>query len=168
MIRKLELKIIENLVEHSFFIVLPVELTVHKSKLSDLFIHYSRSGLSYGFFGSKLLRDNIGEEISKGDNVRINVGIQIQHADYTISPGKIITTKKIINCLREGEVCYEYSNMSRYNSDNIASGLLSDEDLRVEKRFVRIDTSTILSKSETPFTKLIRHLWLDYEGRDNT
>lgn len=168
MIRKLELKIVENLVEHSFFLVLPVELTVPKSKLSDLFIHYSRFGLGFGFFGSKLLRDNIGEEISKGDNVRINVGIQIQHADYTISPGKIITTKKIINCLREGEVCYEYSNMSRYNSDNIASGLLSDEDLRVEKRFVRIDTSTILSKSETPFTKLIRHLWLDYEGKDNT
>lgn len=166
--RELELKIVENLVAHSFFLVLPVELTVPKSKLSDLFIHYSRFGLGFGFFGSKLLRDNIGEEISKGDNVRINVGIQIQHADYTISPGKIITTKKIINCLREGEVCYEYSNMSRYNSDNIASGLLSDEDLRVEKRFVRIDTSTILSKSETPFTKLIRHLWLDYEGRDNT
>lgn len=166
--RNLELKIVENLVAHSFFLVLPVELTVPKSKLSDLFIHYSRFGLGFGFFGSKLLRDNIGEEISKGDNVRISVGIQIQHADYTISPGKIITTKKIINCLREGEVCYEYSNMSRYNSDNIASGLLSDEDLRVEKRFVRIDTSTILSKSETPFTKLIRHLWLDYEGRDNT
>lgn len=166
--RNLELKIVENLVAHSFFLVLPVELTVPKSKLSDLFIHYSRFGLGFGFFGSKLLRDNIGEEISKGDNVRINVGIQIQHADYTISPGKIITTKKIINCLREGEVCYEYSNMSRYNSDNIASGLLSDEDLRVEKRFVRIDTSTILSESETPFTKLIRHLWLDYEGRDNT
>lgn len=167
-VRELELKVVENLVEHSFFIVLPVELTVPKSKLSDLFIHYSRFGLGFGFFGSKLLRDNIGEEISKGDNVRINVGIQIQHADYTISPGKIITTKKIINCLREGEVCYEYSNMSRYNSDNIASGLLSDEDLRVEKRFVRIDTSTILSESETPFTKLIRHLWLDYEGKDNT
>lgn len=126
MIRKLELKIVENLVEHSFFIVLPVELTVPKSKLSDLFIHYSRFGLSYGFFGSKLLRNNIGEEISKGDNVRINVGIQIQHADYTISPGKIITTKKIINCLREGEVCYEYSNMSRYNSDNIVRGLRRD------------------------------------------
>lgn len=167
-VRELELKVVENLVEHSFFIVLPVELTVPKSKLSDLFIHYSRFGLSYGFFGSKLLRNNIEEEISKGDNVRINVGIQIQHADYTISPGKIITTKKIINCLREGEVCYEYSNMSRYNSDNLASGLLSDEDLRVEKRFVRIDTSTILSESETPFTKLIRHLWLDYEGKDNT
>ena len=166
--RELELKIVENLVAHSFFLVLPVELTVPKSKLSDLFIHYSRFGLGFGFFGSKLLRDNIGEEISKGDNVRINVGIQIQHADYTISPGKIITTKKIINCLREGEVCYEYSNMSRYNSDNLACGLLSDEDLRVEKRFVRIDTSTILSESETPFTKLIRHLWLDYEGRDNT
>lgn len=166
--RNLELKIVENLVAHSFFLVLPVELTVPKSKLSDLFIHYSRFGLGFGFFGSKLLRDNIGEEISKGDNVRINVGIQIQHADYTISPGKIITTKKIITCLREGEVCYEYSNMSRYNSDNIASGLLSDEDLRVEKRFVRIDTSTILSESETPFTKLIRHLWLDYEGKDNT
>ena len=166
--RKLELKIVENLVEHSFFIVLPVELTVPKSKLSDLFIHYSRFGLSYGFFGSKLLRDNIDEEVSKGDNVRINVGIQIQHADYTISPGKIITTKKIINCLREGEVCYEYSNMSRYNSDNIVRGLLSDDEWRFEKRFVRIDTSTILSKSETPFTKLIRHLWLDYEGKDNT
>lgn len=168
MIRKLELKIVENLVEHSFFIVLPVELTVPKSKLSDLFIHYSRFGLSYGFFGSKLLRNNIGEEISKGDNVRINVGIQIQHADYTISPGKIITTKKIINCLREGEVCYEYSNMSRYNSDNIVRGLLSDEEWRFEKRFVEIDTSTILSESKTPFTKLIRHLWLDYEGKDNT
>lgn len=168
MIRKLELKIIENLVEHSFFIVLPVELTVPKSKLSDLFIHYSRFGLSYGFFGSKLLRNNIEEEISKGDSVRISVGIQIQHADYTVSPGKIITTKKIINCLREGEVCYEYSNMSRYNSDNIVRGLVSDEEWRIEKRFVRIDTSTILSESETPFTKLIRHLWLDYEGRDNT
>lgn len=168
MIRKLELKIVENLVEHSFFIVLPVELTVPKSKLSDLFIHYSRFGLSYGFFGSKLLRDNIGEEISKGDNVRISVGIQIQHADYTISPGKIITTKKIINCLREGEVCYEYSNMSRYNSDNIVRGLLSDEEWRFEKRFVEIDTSTILSESETSFTKLIRHLWLDYEREDNT
>lgn len=168
MIRKLELKIVENLVEHSFFIVLPVELTVPKSKLSDLFIHYSRFGLSYGFFGSKLLRDNIGEEISKGDNVRISVGIQIQHADYTISPGKIITTKKIINCLREGEVCYEYSNMSRYNSDNIVRGLVSDEEWRFEKRFVRIDTSTILSESETSFTKLIRHLWLDYEREDNT
>lgn len=168
MIRKLELKVVENLVEHSFFIVLPVELTVPKSKLSDLFIHYSRFGLSYGFFGSKLLRNNIEEELSKGDSVRISVGIQIQHADYTISPGKIITTKKIINCLREGEVCYEYSNMSRYNSDNIVRGLLSDEEWRFEKRFVRIDTSTILSKSETPFTKLIRHLWLDYEGKDNT
>lgn len=168
MIRKLELKIVENLVEHSFFIVLPVELTVPKSKLSDLFIHYSRFGLSYGFFGSKLLRDNIGEEISKGDNVRISVGIQIQHADYTVSPGKIITTKKIINCLREGEVCYEYSNMSRYNSDNIIRGLVSDEEWRFEKRFVRIDTSTILSESKTPFTKLIRHLWLDYEREDNT
>lgn len=166
--RNLELKIVENLVAHSFFLVLPVELTVPKSKLSDLFIHYSRFGLGFGFFGSKLLRDNIGEEISKGDNVRINVGIQIQHADYTISPGKIITTKKIINCLREGEVCYEYSNMSRYNSDNIVRGLLSDDEWRFEKRFVRIDTSTILSKSETPFTKLIRHLWLDYEGKDNT
>lgn len=33
MIRKLELKIVENLVEHSFFIVLPVELTVPKSKI---------------------------------------------------------------------------------------------------------------------------------------
>lgn len=168
MIRKLELKIIENLVEHSFFIVLPVELTVPKSKLSDLFIHYSRFGLSYGFFGSKLLRNNIEEELSKGDSVRINVGIQIQHADYTISPGKIITTKKIINCLREGEVCYEYSNMSRYNSDNIVRGLLSDEEWRFEKRFVRIDTRTILSESKTPFTKLIRHLWLDYEREDNT
>lgn len=71
MIRKLELKIIENLVEHSFFIVLPVELTVPKSKLSDLFIHYSRFGLGFGFFGSKLLRDNIEEEIIKGDSVRI-------------------------------------------------------------------------------------------------
>ena len=129
MIRKLELKIVENLVEHSFFIVLPVELTVPKSKLSDLFIHYSRFGLGFGFFGSKLLRDNIGEEISKGDNVRINVGIQIQHADYTVNPGKIITTKKIISCLREGEVCYEYSNMSRYNSDNIIRGLVSDEEI---------------------------------------
>ena len=168
MIRKLELKIVENLVEHSFFIVLPVELTVPKSKLSDLFIHYSRFGLSYGFFGSKLLRDNIGEEISKGDNIRISVGIQIQHADYTVSPGKIITTKKIINCLREGEVCYEYSNMSRYNSDNIVRGLLSDEEWRFEKRFVEIDTSTIFSESKTPFTKLIRHLWLDYEREDNT
>lgn len=168
MIRELELKVVENLVEHSFFIVLPVELTVPKSKLSDLFIHYSRFGLSYGFFGSKLLRDNIVEEISKGDSVRISVGIQIQHADYTISPGKIITTKKIINCLREGEVCYEYSNMSRYNSDNIVRGLVSDEEWRIEKRFVRIDTSTILSESETSFTKLIRHLWLDYEGRNNT
>lgn len=168
MIRKLELKIVENLVEHSFFIVLPVELTVPKSKLSDLFIHYSRFGLGFGFFGSGLLRDNIGEEISKGDSVRISVGIQIQHADYTVSPGKIITTKKIINCLREGEVCYEYSNMSRYNSDNIVRGLVSDEEWRFEKRFVVIDTSTILSKSETPFTKLIRHLWLDYEGKDNT
>lgn len=168
MIRKLELKIVENLVEHSFFIVLPVELTVPKSKLSDLFIHYSRFGLSYGFFGSKLLRDNIGEEISKGDNVRISVGIQIQHADYTVNPGKIITTKKIINCLREGEVCYEYSNMSRYNSDNIIRGLVSDEEWRFEKRLVVIDTSTILSESKTPFTKLIRHLWLDYEREDNT
>lgn len=168
MTRELELKIVENLVEHSFFIVLPVELTVPKSKLSDLFIHYSRFGLGFGFFGSKLLRNNIGEEISKGDSVQISVGIHILPTDDTISPGKIITTKKIINCLREGEVCYEYSNMSRYNSDNIASGLLSDEDLRVEKRFVRIDTSTILSESETPFTKLIRHLWLDYEREDNT
>lgn len=168
MMRKIELKIVENLVEHSFFLVLPVELTVPKSKLSDLFIHYSRFGLSYGFFGSKLLRDNIGEEISKGDNVRINVGIQIQHADYTISPGKIITTKKIINCLREGEVCYEYSNMSRYNSDNIVRDLLSDEEWRIEKRLVVIDTSTILSESETSFTKLIRHLWLGYEREDNT
>ena len=167
-VRKLELKIVENLVEHSFFIVLPVELTVPKSKLSDLFIHYSRFGLSYGFFGSKLLRDNIEEEISKGDSVRISVGIQIQHADYTVNPGKIITTKKIINCLREGEVCYEYSNMSRYNSDNIIRGLVSDEEWRFEKRFVEIDTSTILSESETSFTKLIRHLWLDYEREDNT
>ena len=167
-VRKLELKIVENLVEHSFFIVLPVELTVPKSKLSDLFIHYSRFGLSNGFFGSKLLRDNIGEEISKGDSVQISVGIHILPTDDTISPGKIITTKKIINCLREGEVCYEYSNMSRYNSDNIVRGLLSDDEWRFEKRFVRIDTSTILSKSETPFTKLIRHLWLDYEGKDNT
>lgn len=175
MIRKLELKIVENLVAHSFFIVLPVELTVPKSKLSDLFVHYSRFGLGFGFFGSKLLRDNIEnaiknirEEISKSDSVRISVGIQIQHADYTVSPGKIITTKKIINCLREGEVCYEYSNMSRYNSDNIVRGLVSDEEWRIEKRFVRIDTSTILSESETSFTKLIRHLWLDYEGEDNT
>ena len=167
-LRKLELKIVENLVKHSFFIVLPVELTVPKSKLSDLFIHYSRFGLSYGFFGSILLRDNIEEEISKSDSVRISVGIQIQHADYTISPGKIITTKKIINCLRKGEVCYEYTNMSRYNSDNIVRGLLSDEEWRFEKRFVRIDTSTILSESKTPFTKLIRHLWLDYEREDNT
>ena len=168
MIRKLELKIVENLVEHSFFIVLPVELTVPKSKLSDLFIHYSRFGLSYGFFGSKLLRDNIEEEISKGDSVRISVGIHILPTDDTISPGKIITTKKIINCLREGEVCYEYSNMSRYNSDNIIRGLVSDEEWRFEKRFVRVDTSTILSESETSFTKLIRHLWLDYEREDNT
>lgn len=167
-VRKLELKIVENLVEHSFFIVLPVELTVPKSKLSDLFIHYSRFGLSYGFFGSKLLRDNIEEEISKGDSVRINVGIHILPTDNTISPGKIITTKKIINCLREGEVCYEYSNMSRYNSDNIVRGLVGDEEWRFEKRLVVIDTSTILSESETSFTKLIRHLWLDYEGRDNT
>lgn len=167
-VRELELKVVENLVEHSFFIVLPVELTVPKSKLSDLFIHYSRFGLSYGFFGSKLLRNNIEEELSKGDSVRISVGIQIQHADYTISPGKIITTKKIMSCLREGEVCYEYSNMSRYNSDNIVRGLLSDEEWRFEKRFVEIDTSTILSESETSFTKLIRHLWLDYEREDNT
>ena len=58
--------------------------------------------------------------------------------------------------------------MSRYNSDNIVIGLLSDDEWRFEKRFVRIDTSTILSKSETPFTKLIRHLWLDYEREDNT
>ena len=166
--RKLELKIVENLVEHSFFIVLPVELTVPKSKLSDLFIHYSRFGLSYGFFGSILLRDNIEEEISKGDSVRISVGIHILPTDGTISPGKIITTKKIINCLREGEVCYEYSNMSRYNSDNIIRGLVSDEEWRFEKRLVVIDTSTILSESETSFTKLIRHLWLDYEREDNT
>lgn len=143
--------------------------------MSDLFIHYSRFRLEFGFFGSKLLRDkiekvirSIGEEISKGDSVRISVGIQIQHADYTVSPGKIITTKKIINCLREGEVCYEYSNMSRYNSDNIVRGLLSDEEWRFEKRLVVIDTSTILSESETSFTKLIRHLWLDYEREDNT
>ena len=136
--------------------------------MSDLFVHYSRFGLGFGFFGSKLLRDNIGEEISKGDNVRISVGIQIQHADYTVSPGKIITTKKIINCLREGEVCYDYSNMSRYNSDNIVRGLVSDEEWRIEKRLVVTDTSTILSESETSFTKLIRHLWLDYEREDNT
>lgn len=168
MIRKLELKIVENLVEHSFFIVLPVELTVPKSKLSDLFIHYSRFGLSYGFFGSKLLSNNIEEEISKGDSVQISVGIHILPTDDTINPGKIITTKKIINCLREGEVCYEYSNMSRYNSDNIIRGLVSDEEWRFEKRLVVIDTSTILSESETSFTKLIRHLWLDYEGEDNT
>lgn len=168
MIRKLELKIIENLVEHSFFIVLPVELTVPKSKLLDLFIHYSRFGLGFGFFGSKLLGNNIEEEIIKGDSVRISVGIHILPTDDTISPGKIITTKKIINCLREGEVCYEYSNMSRYNSDNIVRGLLSDDEWRFEKRFVRIDTSTILSESKTPFTKLIRHLWLDYEREDNT
>ena len=166
--RELELKVVENLVEHSFFIVLPVELTVPKSKLSDLFIHYSRFGLSYGFFGSKLLRNNIEEEISKGDSVLISVGIHILPTDDTVSPGKIITTKKIINCLREGEVCYEYSNMSRYNSDNIVRGLLSDEEWRLEKRLVVIDTSTILSESETSFTKLIRHLWLDYEREDNT
>ena len=168
MTRELELKIVENLVAHSFFIVLPVELTVPKSKLSDLFIHYSRFGLSYGFFGSKLLRNNIEEEISKGDSVLISVGIHILPTDDTISPGKIITTKKIINCLREGEVCYKYSNMSRYNSDNIVRGLLSDEEWRLEKRLVVIDTSTILSESETSFTKLIRHLWLDYEREDNT
>lgn len=168
MIRKLELKIVENLVEHSFFIVLPVELTVPKSKLSDLFIHYSRFGLSYGFFGSKLLSNNIEEEIIKGDSVRISVGIHILPTDDTISPGKIITTKKIISCLREGEVCYEYSNMSRYNSDNIIRGLVSDEEWRFEKRLVVIDTSTILSESKTPFTKLIRYLWLDYEREDNT
>lgn len=167
-VRKLELKIVGNLITHSFFIVLPVELTVPKSKLSDLFIHYSRFGLEFGYFGSKLLRDNIGEEISKSDSVRISVGIQIQHADYTISPGKIITTKNIMSCLREGEVCYEYTNMSRYNSDNIVRGLLSDEGWRLEKRLVEIDTSTILSESETSFTKLIRHLWLEYEGKDNT
>ena len=167
-VRELELKVVENLIEHSFFIVLPVELTVPKSKLSDLFIHYSRFGLSYGFFGSKLLRNNIEEELSKGDSVRISVGIHILPTDDTISPGKIITTKKIINCLREGEVCYEYSNMSRYNSDNIIRGLVSDEEWRFEKRLVVIDTSTIFSESKTPFTKLIRHLWLDYEGRDNT
>lgn len=175
MIRKLELKIVENLVEHSFFIVLPVELTVPKSKLSDLFVHYSRFGLGFGFFGSKLLGDkmenvikSIGEEIIKGDSVRISVGIHILPTDDTISPGKIITTKKIINCLREGEVCYEYSNMSRYNSDNIIRGLVSDEEWRFEKRLVVIDTSTILSESKTPFTKLIRYLWLDCEGEDNT
>ena len=167
-VRKLELKIVENLVEHSFFIVLPVELTVPKGKLSDLFIHYSRFGLSYGFFGSKLLSNNIEEEISKGDSVQISVGIHILPTDDTISPGKIITTKKIINCLREGEVCYEYSNMSRYNSDNIIRGLVSDEEWRFEKRLVVIDTSTILSESKTPFTKLIRYLWLDYEREDNT
>jgi hypothetical protein len=174
--RELELKIIENLVAHSFFLVLPVELTVPKSELSDLFIHYSRFGLGFGFFGSKLLRDkidkvieNIGEEVSRGDSVRINVGIHIQHADYTVNPRKVITNKKIISCLREGEVCFEYSNISRYNSDNIVrGGLLSDEEWRFEKRFVRIDTSTIFSESKTPFTKLIRHLWLDYEGGDNT
>lgn len=73
-----------------------------------------------------------------------------------------------MSCLREGEVCYEYSNMSRYNSDNIVRGLLSDEKWRIEKRLVVIDTSTILSESKTPFTKLIRYLWLDYEGEDNT
>lgn len=73
-----------------------------------------------------------------------------------------------MSCLREGEVCYEYTNMSRYNSDNIVRGLLSDEEWRFEKRLVVIDTSTILSESETSFTKLIRHLWLDYEGEDNT
>lgn len=82
MIRKLELKIVENLVAHSFFLVLPVELTVPKSKLSNLFLHYSRFGLEFGFFGTKLLRDgienvikDIEEEISKGDSVRISVGI---------------------------------------------------------------------------------------------
>lgn len=174
--RELELKIVENLVAHSYFLVLPVELTVPKSKLSDLVIHYLRFGLGFGFFGSKLLHDkidkvieSIGEEVSKGDNVRINVGIHIQHADYTVNPGKIITTKKILNCLREGEVCFEYSNISRYNSDNIVrDGLLSDEEWRIDKRFVRIGTSTILSESKTPFTKLIRHLWLDYEGGNNT
>lgn len=175
MIRKLELKIIENLVEHSFFIVLPVELTVSKSKLSDLFVHYSRFGLGFGFFGSKLLGDkmenvvkNVGEEISRGDSIQISVGIHILPIDDTVSPGKIITTKKIISCLREGEVCYEYSNISRYNSDNIIRGLLSDEEWRIEKRLVVIDTSTVLSESKTSFTKLIRHLWLDYEGEDNT
>lgn len=174
--RELELKIIENLAAHSFFIVLPVELTVPKSKLSDLFIHYSRFGLGFGFFGSKLLRDtidkvirNLEEEIRKGDSVRINVGIQIQLADCRVNPRKIITTKKIISCLREGEVCFEYTNISRYNSNNIVrEGLLIDEEWRFEKRFVRIDTSTIFSESKTPFTKLIRHLWLDYEGEDNT
>ena len=173
--RKLELKIVGNLTTHSFFIVLPVELTVPKSKLSKLFLHYSRFGLEFGYFGSKLLRDNIenvikniGEEISKSDSVRISVGIQIQHADYTVNPRKIITTKRIISCLREGEVCYEYTNMSRYNSDNIVRGLLSDEEWRFEKRFVEIDIGTILSESKTPFTKLIRHLWLDYEREDNT
>lgn len=58
--------------------------------------------------------------------------------------------------------------MSRYNSDNIVRGLVSDEEWRFEKRLVVIDTSTILSESETSFTKLIRHLWLDYEREDNT
>lgn len=58
--------------------------------------------------------------------------------------------------------------MSRYNSDNIVRGLVSDEEWRFEKRLVVIDTSKILSESKTPFTKLIRHLWLDYERGDNT
>lgn len=59
--------------------------------------------------------------------------------------------------------------MSRYNSDNIVrDGILNDEEWRFEKRFVRIDTSTIFSESKTPFTKLIRHLWLDHEGEGNT
>lgn len=172
--RELELKIVENLVEHSFHLVLPVELTVPKSKLSDLFIHYSRFGLGFGFFGSKLLNEkidkvikNIGEEIGKGDNVRISVGIHIlpTPTDHT-SSRKIITTKRIISCIREGEVCFEYSSMSRYNSDNIVRGLLIEE-WRIEKRFIEIDTSTILSRSITPFTKLIRNLWLDYEREDN-
>lgn len=86
---------IENLVAHSFFLVLPVVLTVPKSKLSDLVIYYSSYGLGFGFFGSKLLRDtidkvikNLEEEISKGDSVRICVGIHIQHADCTMNPRK--------------------------------------------------------------------------------
>ena len=45
---------------------------------------------------------------------------------------------------------------------------MSDEAGRIEKRLVVTDTSTILSESETSFTKLIRHLWLDYEREDNT